>query len=376
MTNRSPASPGSFGERFREVLPIFMKIGAMGFGGPLALIAMVEETTVKRLKWLPASKFAEITAVCKALPGPVGALVSIQVGRLYAGTAGGLAAGLGYFVPAFILMLMLSAGYRSLPPGFISQPSVQELVKGLQLGALALIFVSVVRMAKPEIRNPISWVIGALAFFWITRYPSHEPALIVGSGVFMLFAYLLRKSASLRTDPATLLMLFWICIKAGAFTFGTGLAIVPLLEGEFVQKMQWFSRSTFLDGLVLGQITPGPVIITATFLGYQVAGFWGGIIATFGIFLPAFILMLVIAPRIWDRVSGKPAFSAFTSGAIPAVIGSILATWWQLTTFAATSLDKAAALAVLAAISLKLPSWAVVGLGGILGALRYSLHVA
>ncbi|MBL7714056.1 MAG: chromate transporter [Bdellovibrionales bacterium] len=355
---------------FREVFTVFVKIGAVGFGGPLALIAMIEQETVKKLKWLPAAKFSEITAVCKALPGPVGALVSIQVGRLRAGTAGGLAAGLAYFLPAFFLMLALSAGYSSLPPGFISQPLIQETVHGLQIGALALILVSALRMAKPEIKSPTSWTIGAIAFYWISRYPSHEPALIVGSGIFMLVSYLVRRKF-LRTDPWMVLTLFWICIKAGAFTFGTGLAIVPLLEGEFVQKTQWLSRSTFLDGLVLGQITPGPVIITTTFLGYQVAGWVGACVATLGIFLPAFILMLVIAPRIWDRVSGKPAFAAFTSGAIPAVIGSILATWWQLTTFSIQSIDKAVVLALLTAASLRLPSWATVGIGGLVAWIRF-----
>jgi len=193
---------------------------------------------------------------------------------------------------------------------------------------------------------------------WSPRSPASPPwlgALLVGGGAAATVPDLTR--------------LAWICFKAGAFVFGSGLAIVPLLEGETVRQHHWLTHSQFMDGLAFGQITPGPVVITATFIGYKVGGMIGALFATVAIFAPCFFNVLVILPRVLSRLRASGLLPRFASWAIPSVIGCIFGTTGRLGWL---TLNRPAPIVIfilglVASWRLKAPAWAVILLSGVAG---------
>jgi chromate transporter len=176
---------------------------------------------------------------------------------------------------------------------------------------------------------------------------------------------------TLPVAGAPALSFFWTCFKAGFVVFGSGLAIIPLLEHEVVATHGWITHAQFMDGLVIGQVTPGPVLITTTFIGFLLGGFPGACLATVGTFLPGFIIVLGILPRVWDRLAGTPWVAGFTRWAIPAVIGGILGVTIRLGRvaflggYAPWPLYAVFGLGLFAAFSRKIPAWLLIPAGGV-----------
>lgn len=371
-------------ENWLDILWIFLKIGATGFGGPIASMALLEQEFVRRRKWITEKNFTEIYTVLKILPGPLSTQMVIHLGHGQGGALGGVLAAFGFIFPAFFLLLILSFFY-------VHSGAVLDSTRylGFQLGALVLIIQSTLSLAKPFRKKISAYWVAFAAMVLVYFYPRFEPLILIGFGMLGvllarsrmdgvktlnaigLFKWSLPSMLSGTTEiaKASLWKVFWVCFKAGAFVFGSGLAIVPLLEGETVQRLHWLTHQQFMDGLALGQITPGPVVVTVTFIGYLVASFWGAVIATVGIFLPAFINVYFILPRIWRKVSSSEYSSYFTSFAIPAVIGAIFATTFRLawTTLGTPSswLIFLGALAV--SFYLEIPSWLLILGSGALG---------
>ncbi len=208
------------------------------------------------------------------------------------------------------------------------------------------------------------------ALVW--RFPLWEPLVILGSGLIGAFSVpgLARRASVSPERGSVLLDLFWVCFKAGAFIFGTGLAIVPLLEADVVRNHHWLTHAEFMDGLAIGQITPGPVVITATFIGYRTAGVWGAVIASAGIFLPSFVNILFTVPLIWKKVAGTPRAAAFTAWALPAVVGGIFAASARLgvLTLQSWKLGFFFAISLALLIRFKLPAWLLIPGAGLVGA--------
>ncbi|MBY0472535.1 chromate transporter [bacterium] len=349
----------------REILRIFLRLGLLGFGGPVAVIAMMEEEVSRRRKWVSASRFSEMYAVCKMLPGPVATQMAIYLGYTKAGIRGGLTAGIFFILPSFLLVLGLSYFYVRSP----SLSQLDYLFLAMQAAALGVILQSLFQMAKPYKKEVGAWFIMASAALITGFYPGYEPWVILICGISgALFASKIR-------SPFSLAELFWVCFKAGAFVFGTGLAVVPVLEADVVLKYGWLTHKEFLDGLVMGQITPGPVVITATFLGYKSMGFEGALVATFAIFLPAFINILFLVPRIWARFSGTAAAKGFVSWAIPAVIGGIAGTLTQLVgkSLTAPTYIGIFLISTIAGIRFGMPAWALIPVAGLASTLLHYL---
>lgn len=381
----------------KEIAKVFFRIGTLGFGGPLATVALMEEETSRKRKWITPERFAELYAVCKLMPGPVATQVAISVGYLRGGFLGGIIAGLGFVLPSFVVVLILSYFYFQ---GGASQQSSWAF-SAMQASALAVILLSTVQLARPYRKQARAWAVALLSAGLILWIPRWEPLVILGFGLVGISLARARGSASLRDAGSPVLAglsasgifaafsdsvlpkLFWVCFKAGAFVFGTGLAVVPLLEADVVQHYAWLTHEQFMAGLAIGQITPGPVVITSTFIGYQVAGLVGAGIATAGMFLPPFVIALFILPHAWKRISGTPEAQGFSNWAIPAVIGGILGTTLRLgyATLTETAgdlprlLPTAVFLASLAATwRYKLPAWLVIPACGVLtGLLQWLL---
>ena len=333
--------PGKTPQRvpIRELVRYYLRLGLLGFGGPVALVGQMERELVGDKKWLTKDEMREGIAVCQSLPGPLAIQFGIWISYIRGGFWGAWAGGWAFILPNFAIVAALGALYVR----FEGLPAVAAIFYGVSPAVIALILHSCYRLTKLGMKDWLEWALAAAAF-GITVAVQTEVALVfIGCGIVGLLYYgsLVRgrKTASttslmigmplLAIGPAPgglgtmlgkLLMFF---LKAGSLTFGSGLVIVPFLEKGLVQQTGWLNEREFLVAVAMGMISPGPVVITATFVGYLVAGFWGSLVATIGIFLPSFLLILIVAP-ILVRYRTNPNVQGFIKGAYAAAIGTIL----------------------------------------------------
>jgi chromate transporter len=387
--NQSPAASASSVSPLRETAQYFMRLGITGFGGPLAVVATMQKDLVETRGWLTEDEFARAFALIKAMPGPVAFQTAVYVGRRHAGLWGGAAAAFGIVFPAFVLMVLFGAflaNVEGLAP-------VTAFLEGMQAAALGLILASTKGLFWPYRKKIEFWLLAALAAGLTFYRPSWEPLAIIGLGVAVTLVYEVKKrglhkqhmfltglalpsfllgdpssSAVARAGsiPAALGDLAWVSFKAGALVFGSGIAIVPLLEQDFVARLGWLTHGEFMNALAFGQVTPGPVVITATFIGYKALGLTGAIVGTACVFGAPFFHMMTWFPPLVGRLARLTWIPAFLTGAIAAVVGAILATSIKLALpFAASPLLIALIIAALvAALFSKLPAWSVIPLGG------------
>jgi chromate transporter len=316
----------------RDLARYFLRLGALGFGGPVALVGQMERELVGDRGWLTKEEMREVIAVCQSLPGPLAIQVGIFISYLRGGFWGAWVGGWGFILPNFLIVAALGALYVH----FGALQPVTAIFYGVSPVVIALILHSCYRLAKLGMEDYLQWGI-AVACFVVTVVLKSEVALLfIAAGVLGVLVYgtLWRRpptsTAFLMAVPAVSvanstilgkLLLFFL--KAGALTFGSGLVIVPFLQQGVVQEHGWLGEREFLIAVAIGMISPGPVVITATFVGYLVAGFWGAVAATVGIFLPSFLLILIAAP-ILRRHRANRNVQGFVKGAFAAAIGTIL----------------------------------------------------
>jgi chromate transporter len=325
----------------RELVKYYLRLGLLGFGGPVALCGQMERELVEDRKWLTKDEMREGIAVCQSLPGPLAIQVGIFISYIRGGFWGAWAGGWAFILPNFVIVSVLGALYVHL--GGLSW--VTAIFYGVSPAVIALILHSCYRLAKLGMEDRLQWAI-AVAAFVITVALQTEVALVfIGAGIAGILYYgsllpgrrassmpvlaLVPLAAGAPAAPAMaapgsmLVKLLVFFLKAGSLTFGSGLVIVPFLEKGLVQQTGWLNEREFLIAVAMGMISPGPVVITATFVGYLVAGFWGSLVATIGIFLPSFLLVLIVAP-ILVRHRANPNVQGFVKGAYAAAIGTIL----------------------------------------------------
>jgi len=333
----------------RDLVRYFLRLGLLGFGGPVALVGQMERELVGEKKWLTKDEMREGIAVCQSLPGPLAIQVGIWISYIRGGFWGAWAGGWSFILPNFIIVCALGAlyvYYGGLSP-------VKAIFYGVSPAVIALILHSCYRLTKLGMKDWIEWALAAAAFVITVAVQAEVALVFIGCGIVGLLYYgsLFRARASASTtrvflfgvplavagaapsSVATLLgQLLAFFLKAGSLTFGSGLVIVPFLEKGLVQQMHWLNERDFLVAVAIGMISPGPVVITATFVGYLVAarlggslldGFWGSLVSTIGIFLPSFLLILIVAP-ILVRYRANPNIQGFIKGAYAAAIGTIL----------------------------------------------------
>ena len=322
----------------RDVTRYFLKLGTLGFGGPVALVGQMERDLVDGRKWLSKTEMRDAIAICQSLPGPLAIQVGIYISYLRAGFWGAWAGGWAFILPNFIIVAALGALYVQL--GGLSW--MAAIFYGVSPAVIALILHSCWRLTKLGMEDWLQWAIAAIAFAITVALQAEVAWLFIGAGVAGVLYYgtLFRGTApagivvaasaapALPAAPAVAggvslgkLMVFFL--KAGCLTFGSGLVIVPFLEKGLVQESGWLDGRQFLVAVAIGMLSPGPVVITATFVGYLVAGFWGSLVSTVGIFLPSFLLVLIVAP-ILARHRGNANVQGFVKGAYAAAIGTIL----------------------------------------------------
>jgi chromate transporter len=323
----------------RELVLYFLRLGFLGFGGPVALVGQMERELVGEKKWLTKEQMRESIAICQSLPGPLAIQVGIYISWLRCGFWGAWAGGWSFILPNFVIVCALGALYVHLG----DLKAVTGIFYGVSPAVIALILHSCYRLAKLGMEDYLQWAIAAVCFVVTIVLQAEVALLFLGAGLVGILWYgsLFRRPSA--TAPALaapvaapvlaqavpvasgskLAQLGLFFLKAGSLTFGSGLVIVPFLEQGLVQQFGFLDERQFLIAVAIGMISPGPVVITATFVGYIVDGFWGSLVSTVGIFLPSFLLVLIAAPLL-ARYRLNPNVQGFVKGAYAAAIGTIL----------------------------------------------------
>lgn len=323
--------------RIRDLVWYYLRLGALGFGGPVALCGQMEKELVQERKWVAKEEMREGIAVCQSMPGPLAIQVGIYISYLRGGFWGAWAGGWAFILPNFVIVATMGALYLH----FGGLSPVTAIFYGVAPAVIALILYSCYSLAKLGMEDWLQWVIAAVCLGVTVAVEAEVALLFIASGVVGILYYgsLFSgwRSPSLPLFAAVPLVapvtqdslgsvlgkLLVFFLKAGSLTFGSGLVIVPFLEKGLVQQTGWLDERQFLVAVAMGMLSPGPVVITATFVGYLVAGFWGSLVSTVGIFLPSFLLVLIVAP-ILVRHRTNPNVRGFVKGAYAAAIGTIL----------------------------------------------------
>jgi chromate transporter len=323
--------------RVWDLVRYYLRLGALGFGGPVALCGQMEKELVTERQWLTKDEFRDGIAVCQSLPGPLAIQVGIYVSYLRGGFWGAWAGGWAFILPNFIIVSTLGALYVH----FGGLSPVRAIFYGVSPAVIALILYSCYRLAKLGMEDFVQWVIAGACLVVTVALQAEVALLFIASGIVGIFYYgtlfrprrvpslpllaavPLGAGAAGSVSGSILSKLLVFFLKAGSLTFGSGLVIVPFLEKGLVQQTGWLDERQFLIAVAMGMLSPGPVVITATFVGYLVAGFWGSLVSTVGIFLPSFIFVLIVAP-ILVRHRANRDVQGFVKGAYAAAIGTIL----------------------------------------------------
>lgn len=324
----NPAVPGRVG----EIVRYFLRLGCLGFGGPVALVGQMERELVGERGWLSKEQMREAIALCQSLPGPLAIQVGIYISHLRGGFWAAWAGGFAFILPNFLIVAALGALYVQLG----ELKAITAIFYGVSPAVIALILHSSYRLAKLGMEDRLQWALAAACLI-VTIWLQAEVAwLFLGAGVIGALYYgrdpgtsawgaaaVAAPAAGSGTQWPLLAKILGFFLKAGSLTFGSGLVIVPFLQQGVVREHGWLDERAFLIAVAIGMISPGPVVITATFVGFLVAGFWGATAATIGIFLPSFVFVLVAAP-VLARYRANRGVQGFIKGAYAAAIGTIL----------------------------------------------------
>lgn len=334
----------------------FLKLGAMAWGGPVAQIAMLRRMLVDEERWVTSSHFNRILALYQVLPGPEAHEMCVHFGVLARGRVGGILAGVGFMLPGFVLMFLLSWVYFHI--GLDMHGSLALLFAAVQAAVIALIARAVHRIGSHVLLDPWLWAIGVGAFvgqlsgvhfalllvsgglIYFSRHLSRALAIVLLAVCFAglvgtFLAYGLLSSSPLvaavnivdseSVARVSLATLFMSGLKAGLLTFGGAYTVIPFLQRDAVAQGAWMSNAQFMDGIALSGLLPAPLIIFATFVGYAGGGAPGALVLTAGIFLPAFVFPLM-AHEPLDRLLHEPRIREFLEGLTAAVVGLIAGT--------------------------------------------------
>jgi chromate transporter len=394
--------PADLRSRLSELIPLFLKLGSIGFGGPQAHIAMMNDELVVRRGWITPEAFAEGMAICEMLPGPASTQMGIYAGYLRGGPWGALLAGICFIAPAWLIVVALAWGYFT----FQGLPQLDAIFLGVSPVVVAIILAFCWKLGQKSLTG---WLKGGIAIAsFLTTLLTGIPVIVqfLLAGAIGLWGYYPRAKAPtpflfppvapalpllLANPPAveTLalssflgverigefgLPLGLFFLKVGSFIFGGGLVIIPLLEAEVVQELHWLTTQEFINGVAIGQLSPGPVVLTAAFVGYKVAGLLGALVSTIAIFAPSFAFIMLAAPLL-QRLRRSAGVRAFLQGVTAAVLGAIAAASWPLlqTAVVQPTLGASGFAAILgigalvALIRFKLPTWQLVPAGALLG---------
>jgi chromate transporter len=326
-----------------EISLVFLKLGTIAFGGPAVHIAMMEVEFVRRRKWISEAEFLDRLAAANLIPGPSSTELAIFIGRLKRGWLGLLIAGCCFIIPAAFIVALIARAYVR----FGSLPQVGAMLYGIKPVVVAIVLQALwklVRTGVPTIAlamiaavavalsllgiSPILVVLMGGAMSAVVALWKGRP-MVAAVGVPKMVALATGAAAASIAVPISLGRLFLSFLKVGSVVFGSGYVLLSFLRSEFVERLHWLTERQLIDAVAVGQITPGPLFTTATFIGYVVAGWRGAVVATVGIFLPGFLLVAVCDPFI-SRIRRAPLVAAALDGVVAASIALMAVVTWQL----------------------------------------------
>ena len=310
----------------------FLKLGTIGFGGPVALVGFMHRDLVETNQWISEDEYKEGLALAQLAPGPLAAQLAIYLGYVHFGILGATLVGIAFVIPSFLMVLGLGFAYQK----FGGLPWMQSVFYGISAGVIGIIAFSSYKLVNKSIGNDkILWSIFIVSAIATIVSESENVLLFLAAGTLYwfikvppkfiqinLFVPVFLQIPALSSENAVLWKIFLFFGKAGAFVFGSGLAIVPFLYSGVVKEYGWLNEQQFLDSVAVAMITPGPVVITVGFIGYLVAGFKGACVAALATFLPCYLLTILPAPY-FKKYGKLPSIKAFVDGVTASAIGAI-----------------------------------------------------
>lgn len=308
-----------------ELARLFLRLGLIGFGGPAAHVALMEREIVRQRGWLSHDEFLDLVGATNLIPGPNSTELAMHIGHRRAGWRGLVVAGAAFILPAALLVGVIAWAYVR----FGAMPAVTGVLRGVAPVMLAIVAQAIWLLGRSALRDAVSWAL-LLAAIVVGALGAHELVVLAGAAAAMLAIRMAPRSATPRATVLPLLLpLGWAFFKIGALLFGSGYVLLAFLRAEFVVRLGWLTETQLLDAIVVGQVTPGPVFTTATFVGYLVGGPVAAIAATFAIFLPAFVLVAVTAPHL-GRLRRSAVWSAALDGVNVASLALMVVVTWHL----------------------------------------------
>jgi chromate transporter len=381
-----PARDGAPSEgSLRELAALFLKLGTIAFGGPAAHIAMMEEEVVRRRRWLDHQRFVDLLGATNLIPGPNSTEMAIHIGLLRAGWRGLVVAGACFIVPAMLIVWALAALYVK----YGALPEAAWALYGVKPVIIAIVAQALWGLGKAAVKSGATALAGA-AVIALSFLGANEILLLFAAGFAVMIVENLRRGwrppqnalwvlaagtpfmtayeAAAPAQPVTLTALTLFFLKIGSVLFGSGYVLLAFLRADLVDRWRWLTDRQLLDAIAIGQFTPGPVFTTATFIGYVVAGSPGALLATLGIFLPAFVFVALSSPLI-PRLRRSPWAAGFLDGVNAASLGLMAVVTWQLGRAAIVDVLTAvlAAIAAIVVFTTRINSAWLVLAGGIAG---------
>ena len=317
----------------KELIFYFLKLGTTGFGGPVALVGFMHRDLVENKQWISDEEYKEGLALAQLAPGPLAAQLAIYLGYVHFGIVGATLVGLTFVLPSFLMVLILGYAYKILG----GLPWMQAVFYGISAGVIGIIALGSFKLVNKSIgKDKLLWGIFLLSAVTTIITQNENILLFLGAGIIYCFYKFPFKGIRLNTFipmvlehpvmfsfDSILWKIFIFFGKAGAFVFGSGLAIVPFLYAGVVKEHAWLNNQQFLDSVAVAMITPGPVIITVGFIGYLIAGLKGAYVAALATFLPCYLFTILPAP--YFRKYGKnQSIKAFVDGVTASAIGAIV----------------------------------------------------
>lgn len=380
---------GFLKQRLVELMLVNLKIGATSFGAPTAHLAMMEDEYVHKRKWVTPEHFLDLLAAANLIPGPNASETCYHVGYIRAGYPGLLVSGISFILPAFAASLALSWVYVR----YGSLPQLEEVFRYLNPLVLGIVLMTTWRIGKASL---VGWE--QISLFCLallsTMFNLNEVLIMLGCGALSMLLHVARKQKPEK--PINLLLsivplsaigavmktvfeavsdrvghIFWYFLRTGSVLFGSALVLFALIEEDVVNRFGWLTTQQLTDAIAMGQVTPGPVLSASTFVGYIAGGFWGGVAATVGVFLPSFVIVAITAPLVRKMRENELA-SAFLKGVNAAVVALILMVCVSLAKNALVDIWTVAILVagLLAMLLLKAPPYVLVLVGMAMGLVK------
>ena len=363
-----------------DLLKYFLYLGSLGFGGPVALVGYMQRDLVEKRQWFTTEEYMKSLALAQLAPGPLAAQLAICLGYVHSRVRGATLVSLAFILPSFVMTVVISWLYVR----YGGLPGMQAAFYGVGAAVIGIITIAAYKLAKLTLaRDRLQWAIFAVMATFTAWAESESVVLFVVCGLVAMVAITppawLRRSApaclSVAATPGLLAEIVWFFTKAGAFVFGSGLAIVPFLYGGVVKEYGWLTDQQFLDAVAVAMLTPGPIVITVAFIGYLVAAFPGALAAAIGVFLPVYLF--VVIPFPWfDRISENPKVKGFVAGVTAAASGTIAGACFVLARRAIVDVPTLliGAVALLIAWRFKVPEPVLIASGAIAGLVIVSLR--